>query len=192
MEETTESRSQDSFPMTTPIVVSGLVPSGGGGVAVAVLNASLDVLKYAAISAAPPPSPIAPAQCAMVRAAANAVVLFDNFLSFLVSRRFLSGNGVTPSVGKIKSRCPEKNTNPRRRYVASTQEARFRARNRNLFTVLPCIQYFNYSGKFLFAFVHNLQKVLPLSHTLLHNKHSHLHMFKSLKRSLSLKAYSKL
>ena len=79
--------------MTTPIVVSGLVglvPSGGGGVAVAVLNASLDVLKYAAISAAPPPSPIAPAQCAMVRAAANAVVLFDKFLSFLVSRRFLS------------------------------------------------------------------------------------------------------
>lgn len=77
MEETTESRSQDSFPMTTPIVVSGLVPGGGGGVAVAVLNASLDVLKYAAISAAPPPSPIAPAQCAMVLAAANAVVLFD-------------------------------------------------------------------------------------------------------------------
>ena len=116
-----------------------------------------------------------------------------NFLSFLVSRRFLSGNGVTPSVGKIKSRCPEKNTNPRRRYAASTQEARFRARNRNLFTVLPCIQYFNYSGKVSFCLCPQSTKLFPsLSHTLLHNKRSHLHMFRSLKRSLSLKAYSKL
>lgn len=115
------------------------------------------------------------------------------FTGSLVSRRFLSGNGVTPSVGKIKSRCPEKNTNPRRRYVASTQEARFRARNRNLFTVLPCIQYFNYSGKVSFCLCPHSTKLFPsLSHTLLHNKRSHLHMFRSLKRSLSLKAYSKL